>query len=601
VTGGATYTGDDETMTDNAMNGLFSLGCEMACPDPACAVIQEQTTVVLEGATIEANQADGVFAGCDASVELRRSTVARSRNVGARVAETFVFDPDHRSSGPSALRAEKTVFKGNGTWGVISRGASRLHLGTADHQGRNSFLENASGSIFDNSPNPVQAQGNWFGTTDAASIAASIRDCADDPALGCVQYVPFLKKAPFRQVDAPTFSPVGGTYATDQAVTLRCSTPGSTVHYTTDGTTPTERSAAYTAPIPVAGIGTSLTLRAVATKKGMLDSDVATATYTIKALADYAFIPLSGTPNDVVHDAAHGRAYVSNRTLNRIDIVNVQTREVEASIPVGGSPRGLAIAPDGHTLLTTLFDKWQMSVIDLDSRSQVSLIDLPAPAYGCWCGPLRVDFDAAGTCIWRDGTEAHAFGNAYILDLGTGTSTPLVPTEAEMLRYAPSFDRSKFLLMFNWGRASVWTSASQSASAPVSIPGFSGDWWNWMNQGAINDSGAIILLSTYGATKAYDASFNHLGSTADMAWATFGPWSHLALVVPGSDEIASDTVSLVDFGSIRTIDSLVLPERVGYEAYNFGGQRIFLAADAKQLFLVGQTGLYVIDTSAVAE
>jgi hypothetical protein len=44
-----------------------------------------------------------------------------------------------------------------------------------------------------------------------------------------------------------------------------------------------------------------------------------------------------------------------------------------------------------------------------------------------------------------------------------------------------------------------------------------------------------------------------------------------------------------------------LPERVGYGEYNFGGQPIFLTADAKQLFAVGQTGLYVIDTSTVTE
>jgi len=400
-------------------------------------------------------------------------------------------------------------------------------------------------------------------------------------------------------VAQPLLSPAEGTYPSDQSVTINCTTQGAAIHYTTDGSVPMGSSTRYTAPIAVAGMGTRLTIRAIATAVGMTDSPIAAADYYIKILANYAFIALDGSPNDVVYDPSRGLAYVSNRTLNRIEVVKVQTHEVEPPIPVGGSPRGLAISPDGQKLLATIYDKWQMSVVDLGSRSQVAMIDLPAPAYP---GPLRVDFDAAGTCIWRSATEGHAFGNAYILDLGPGTSTPLVATEAEMLRYAPSFDRTRFLLMFISARASVWSSSTQGSSPPVSIPGFSGgSWADWMNQGAITNSGEIVLLSRFQETRVYDRDFNYLGSTGGMAWGTFGPWNHLALVVPGDDETSTATVSLVDVGSIRIVDRIDLPERVGYGEYNFGGQPIFLTADAKQLFAVGQTGLYVIDTSTVTE
>ena len=79
-------------------------------------------------------------------------------------------------------------------------------------------------------------------------------------------------------IATPTFSPAGGSYNAAQNVTLSCSTDGTTIHYTTDGTTPTAYSATYSDPIAV-GNGTT-TIKAIAVKDGH-SSDVATATYII--------------------------------------------------------------------------------------------------------------------------------------------------------------------------------------------------------------------------------------------------------------------------------------------------------------------------------
>ena len=72
----------------------------------------------------------------------------------------------------------------------------------------------------------------------------------------------------YNVVSTPQFSPQGGTYPTDQLVTITCSTSGSTIHYTTDGTNPTAASPTYSSPIPVAGYLTSITIRAYATASG---------------------------------------------------------------------------------------------------------------------------------------------------------------------------------------------------------------------------------------------------------------------------------------------------------------------------------------------
>jgi len=80
------------------------------------------------------------------------------------------------------------------------------------------------------------------------------------------------------QASAPAFSPAVGSYSTSQTVTLSDATSGATIHYTTDGSTPTASSATYTAPITVSS---TETINAIAVASGYVNSVVATATYTV--------------------------------------------------------------------------------------------------------------------------------------------------------------------------------------------------------------------------------------------------------------------------------------------------------------------------------
>ncbi len=79
-------------------------------------------------------------------------------------------------------------------------------------------------------------------------------------------------------VATPTFSPAEGTYNEAQTVTIACETDGATIYYTIDGTVPTPNSTVYSAAIT---ISETTTVKAIATKEGMNDSEIATATYTI--------------------------------------------------------------------------------------------------------------------------------------------------------------------------------------------------------------------------------------------------------------------------------------------------------------------------------
>ena len=80
------------------------------------------------------------------------------------------------------------------------------------------------------------------------------------------------------QAAPPTFSPSGGNYLLPQSVSISDASPGVTIYYTTDGSTPTTSSTRYTGSILVI---TTTTIKAIATAPGWSQSSVASATYTM--------------------------------------------------------------------------------------------------------------------------------------------------------------------------------------------------------------------------------------------------------------------------------------------------------------------------------
>ena len=82
-------------------------------------------------------------------------------------------------------------------------------------------------------------------------------------------------------VAAPSFDVPAGTYTTERVVTLSCATPGATVRYTTDGTTPTEtHGTEYLAPI---NVDMPMTVKAVAYLADWETSAVASAAYVLQS------------------------------------------------------------------------------------------------------------------------------------------------------------------------------------------------------------------------------------------------------------------------------------------------------------------------------
>ena len=153
----------------------------------------------------------------------------------------------------------------------------------------------------------------------------------------------------------PTFSPVAGTYDTNQTVTISDATAGAVIHYTTDGSTPTASSSVYTQPITVA---VTTTVKAIAIASHYQDSAVASGAFTITP--GFGF---SASANSV--SVATGTPGTVTLTVNRIGGFNESVWFACSGLPAGFvcnfSPTAV-MASEATTASTTLTISRQVSV-----------------------------------------------------------------------------------------------------------------------------------------------------------------------------------------------------------------------------------------------
>jgi hypothetical protein len=108
-------------------------------------------------------------------------------------------------------------------------------------------------------------------TVNAIAVATGYTNSAVATATYTINIAPPI-------VAIPAFTPMAGTYASAQTVTLSDSTPGAAIYYTLDGSSPTTGSNLYTGAFTVSS---TTTVNAIAVAAGYTNSAVATATYTI--------------------------------------------------------------------------------------------------------------------------------------------------------------------------------------------------------------------------------------------------------------------------------------------------------------------------------
>ena len=161
-------------------------------------------------------------------------------------------------------------------------------------------------------------------------------------------------------VPTPLFSPAAGTYSTAQAVSIYDITPGATIYYTTDGTTPTTASAIYTNPVIVT---TNQTLHAFAAYPGLTSSAAAASAYTIGTVVATPIFSLAAgsytsaqsvTITDITPAATI--YYTTNRTTPTTSstkytgAITVSATETLKAIAVAAGNTNSAVASAAYTI-----------------------------------------------------------------------------------------------------------------------------------------------------------------------------------------------------------------------------------------------------------
>ena len=138
-------------------------------------------------------------------------------------------------------------------------------------------------------------------------------------------------------VAMPTFSPEGGTYTEAQTVSISCATSGTTIYYTTDGSTPDDESNVYSSPITVSE---TTTIKAIAYDAHDNTSHVSSATYTIISPAEMlTFTRING------HAAEEGKTYL---------IVDLTSgRALTAANGSTGAPTAIEVSIDENNQIFT--------------------------------------------------------------------------------------------------------------------------------------------------------------------------------------------------------------------------------------------------------
>lgn len=101
-----------------------------------------------------------------------------------------------------------------------------------------------------------------------------------------------------RKVETPSISANGDQYSTNRTITMTCGTSGAAIHYTTDGSTPTESSPTYD-PSNKPVLTATATVKAVAILSGWVSSIQASQPYTVGTKYTHAGLLLTGTASEV--------------------------------------------------------------------------------------------------------------------------------------------------------------------------------------------------------------------------------------------------------------------------------------------------------------
>ena len=261
----------------------------------------------------------------------------------------------------------------------------------------------------------------------------------------------------------PTFSPVAGVYETTQSVTLACVTPGSSIYYTVNGSTPTTGSTLYTGPISVS---TSQTIKAIGAASGLTNSSVVSAIYTIGSF-------LTWSPVEAAIANGGGHLFdLTSTDHTATPSAPLQTKVMRASIALTGK-KAIELQMNGYAGDGSYAALWMV-------KSTAA---------------FSADCNSSITAYWTANLFGSASGSGVTVDHATvKVSRP--QANGDLLMLAFDMDNGKLYTSENggvtWGRDANSNPATGTNPDAHWTPG--GTWWFAVTGYANAASGPAYVL-----------------------------------------------------------------------------------------------------------
>ncbi|WP_263339554.1 chitobiase/beta-hexosaminidase C-terminal domain-containing protein [Acidicapsa dinghuensis] len=214
----------------------------------------------------------------------------------------------------------------------------------------------------------------------------------------------------------PVISLPGGTYSPSQTVTITDATPGASIYYTTNGSTPTASSTPYTSPLTV---GRNTILQAVAIAPGYSISGVTVASYTMtNGSTPLQFIPI--TPCRIADTrnpaGSFGGPELAGRSTREFDIPQSSCNIPRTAI---GYALNVTVAPDGPIGYLAIWPSGQpqpfVSLLNSDGRVKAN-------------AAITLAGNSGGVSIYTsDPTNVILDINGYFVPAGTTSALQFYP------------------------------------------------------------------------------------------------------------------------------------------------------------------------------
>ncbi len=134
----------------------------------------------------------------------------------------------------------------------------------------------------------------WVASVTAVLLMTALVFSGIGCGSGSSGYSQPVSPPPPQSAATPVISPASGTFTAAQSVTITDATAGATMHYTTDGSTPTASSPAYQLAIPLSSL---TTLQAMAIAPNYANSGVASATFKFQTPSGTITLTPTATPS----------------------------------------------------------------------------------------------------------------------------------------------------------------------------------------------------------------------------------------------------------------------------------------------------------------